>query len=67
MASQVETETRTKWGADRSAAFDRLMAKFWTRAHELALADEGADLEIMPRISRGVFVEGRFDGDERVR
>lgn len=63
MASQAEQIARAKWGAEKCAAFDRLMARFWDRAAELAKAEQGADLAIRPRISRGLLSEVRFDAD----
>lgn len=64
MASQAEQTARAEWGAEKCAAFDRLMARFWERAAELAQNKQGADLAIKPRISRGVLAEIRLDRDE---
>lgn len=64
MASQAEQTARKEWGDEKCAAFDRLMARFWERAAELAESKQGADLAIKPRISRGALVEVRLDRDE---
>jgi hypothetical protein len=65
VASQDEQIARAKWGAEKCAAFDRAMAAFWSRARELAEAEGGAELGILPRISRGALSEVRVDRDER--
>jgi hypothetical protein len=65
VASQDEQIARAKWGAEKSAAFDRAVAAFWARARELAEAEGGAELGILPRISRGALSEVRLDRDER--
>jgi hypothetical protein len=64
VASQAEQIARSKWGAEKSAAFDRAMARFWDRAAELAAAEAGAELAIKPRIARGRLSEVRIDRDE---
>lgn len=65
MASQDEQAARQKWGPEKCAAFDRQMAAFWSRAVELAEADAGADVVQTFRFSRGAYLEGHFDRDER--
>ncbi len=64
MASQAEQIARKKWGAEKCAAWDRALDRFWSRAAELAESDQGADPEIRARISRGVLTEVRIDRDE---
>lgn len=64
MASTSEQIARAKWGAEKSAAFDRQMAKLWDRFAELAQAEKGANPGIRTRVSRGLLAEVGLDRDE---
>lgn len=64
MAIQSEQLARAEWGAEKSAAFDRIMDRFWDRAAELATSKGGADPIIRTRIARGKLSEARLDRDE---